>query len=86
MNYQAKWVLATNPKKLHQLKKETARQKQLGNEVKQLRPKILINGNYGLFGIPAFKYTDIRVAAPISAYGRNTLRLMHGIALSKIDI
>ena len=70
------------PKKLHQFKEERVRQKQLGNEVKQLGPKILINGGYGLFGNPAFKYADIRVAELITAFGRDTLRNMKNIAES----
>jgi DNA polymerase I len=68
------------PKKLRQFKKERVRQKQLGNEVKQLGLKILINGGYGLFGNPVFKYAHIRVAELITAYGRHTLRQMRDIA------
>jgi DNA polymerase, archaea type len=68
------------PKKLRQFKEERVRQKQLGNEVKQLGLKILINGGYGLFGNPAFKYADVRVAELITAYGRHTLRQMRDIA------
>jgi DNA polymerase I len=70
------------PKKLRQFKEERVRQKQLGNEVKQLGLKILINGGYGLFGNPAFKYADIRVAELITAFGRDTLRNMKNIAES----
>jgi hypothetical protein len=40
-------------------KEERVRQKKLGNGVKQLGLKILINGGYGLFGSPAFKYADL---------------------------
>jgi DNA polymerase, archaea type len=68
------------PKKLRQFKEERVRQKQLGNEVKQLGLKILINGGYGLFGNPASKYADIRVAELITAYGRQALRMMQDIA------
>jgi DNA polymerase I len=68
------------PKKLRQFKEERVRQKHLGNEVKQLGLKILINGGYGLFGNPAFKYADVRVAELITAYGRHTLRQMQDIA------
>src|SRR5918996_4413170 len=68
------------PKKLREFKEERVRQKQLGNEVKQLGLKILINGGYGLFGNPAFKHADIRVAELITAYGRHTLRMMEDIA------
>jgi DNA polymerase elongation subunit (family B) len=68
------------PKKLRQFKKERVRQKQLGNEVKQLGLKILINSGYGLFGNPVFKYSHIRVAELITAYGRHTLRQMRDIA------
>jgi DNA polymerase elongation subunit (family B) len=68
------------PRKLRQFKEERVRQKQLGNEIKQLGLKILINGGYGLFGNPAFKYADIRVAELITAFGRNTLRQMTDIA------
>jgi DNA polymerase elongation subunit (family B) len=67
-------------KKLRDFKEERIRHKQLGNEVKQLGLKILINGGYGLFGNPAFKYADIRVAELITAFGRRTLRIMHDIA------
>jgi DNA polymerase, archaea type len=70
------------PKKLRQFKEERVRQKQLGNEVKQLGLKILINGGYGLFGNPAFKYAEIRVAELITAFGRHTLRYMQDIASS----
>lgn len=52
----------------------------LGNEEKQLGLKILINGGYGLFGNPVFKYTDVRVAELTTAFGRNTLRRMRDIA------
>jgi len=67
-------------KKLREFKEERVRQKQLGNEIKQLGLKILINGGYGLFGNPAFKYADIRAAELITAYGRHTLRQMIDIA------
>jgi DNA polymerase elongation subunit (family B) len=70
------------PKKLRQFKEERIRQKQLGNEEKQLGLKILINGGYGLFGNPPFKYADIRVAELITAFGRHTLRYMQDIASS----
>jgi DNA polymerase I len=70
------------PKKLREFKKERVRQKKLGNEVKQLGLKILINGGYGLFGSPAFKYADIRVAELVTAYGRHTLQMMREVALS----
>lgn len=70
------------PKKLRQFKEESIRQKMLGNEEKQLGLKILINGGYGLFGNPAFKYADIRVAELITAHGRYSLRLMQNIASS----
>jgi DNA polymerase I len=68
------------PKKLRQFKEERVRQKQLGNEVKQLGLKILINGGYGLFGNPTFKYADVRVAELITAFGRRTLRQMRDVA------
>jgi len=70
------------PNKLRQFKEERVRQKQLGNDIKQLGLKILINGGYGLFGNPAFKYGDIRVAELITAFGRHILRLMQDIAYS----
>jgi DNA polymerase elongation subunit (family B) len=70
------------PMKLRQFKEERVRQKQLGNEVKQLGLKILINGGYGLFGNPAFKYADVRVAELITAYGRHIFRQMQDIASS----
>jgi len=68
------------PKKLRQFKEERVRQKQLGNEAKQLGLKILINGGYGLFANPEFKYADIRVAELITAYGRYTFRYMQKLA------
>ncbi len=71
------------PKKLRQFEEERIRQKQLGNEEKQLGLKILINGGYGLFGNPVFKYADIRVAELITAFGRHTLHSMCDIASSK---
>ena len=40
-------------------KEERLRQKKLGNRVKRLALKILINSGYGVFG---FKYYDARVA------------------------
>lgn len=52
----------------------------LGNDVKQLGLKILINGEYGLFGNPMFKYADVRVAELITAFGRHTLRQMREVA------
>jgi DNA polymerase I len=67
------------PKKLREFKAERVRQKHLGNEVKQLGLKILLNGGYGLFGNPFFKYADVRVAELITAYGRYTLREMQRI-------
>jgi DNA polymerase, archaea type len=74
--------LGAFPRKLRQYKEERVRQKQLGNEVKQLGLKILINGGYGLFGNPVFKYADVRVAELITAYGRATLRYMQELAQS----
>lgn len=71
------------PKKLKEFKEERIRQKQLGNEEKQIGLKILINGGYGLFGNPVFKYADIRVAELITAYGRDTLLKMQNIASSQ---
>ena len=74
--------VGTFPKKLRQFKEERVRQKQLGNEEKQLGLKILINGGYGLFGNPAFKYADVRVAQLITAYGRHILHIMRDLAIS----
>jgi DNA polymerase I len=68
------------PQKLREFRQERVRQKKLGNEVRQLGLKILINGGYGLFGSPAFKYADVRVAELVTAYGRQTLRQMSDIA------
>jgi DNA polymerase, archaea type len=68
------------PKKLGEFKEERLRQKMLGNEEMQLGLKILINGGYGLFGNPVFKYADVRVAELITAFGRHTLRRMRDIA------
>ena len=68
--------------KLREFKAERIRQKQLGNDTKQQGLKILINGGYGLFGNPEFKYADIRVAELITAYGRYTLNQMQLLATS----
>ena len=68
------------PKKLRLFKNERIRHKQLGNTVKQLALKILINGGYGVFGTCFFKYYDPRVAELITAYGRYTLTKMQEIA------
>ena len=68
------------PKKLRIFKEERLAQKRLGNNVKQIALKILINGGYGVFGNPYFKYYDPRIAELITAYGRYTLSRMQGIA------
>ena len=68
------------PKKLKIFKDERLKQKNLGNQVKQLALKILINGGYGVFGSRYFKYRDLRVAELITAYGRYTLSKMQEIA------
>ena len=68
------------PKKLRIFKEERLRQKKLRSSVKQLALKILINGGYGVFGNPYFKYYDPRVAELITAYGRYTLSKMQEIA------
>ena len=68
------------PRKLRLFKEERIRQKELGNKVKQLALKILINGGYGVFGSKFFKYYDPRVAELITAYGRYTLTKMQEIA------
>jgi DNA polymerase, archaea type len=68
------------PKKLSLFKDERIRQKQLGNKIKQLALKILINGGYGVFGNRFFKYYDPRVAELITAYGKYTLTKMQEIA------
>ena len=52
------------------------------NKEEQLGFKILVNDGYGLFGSPAFKYADVRVAELITAIGRHALRQMKGIAPS----
>jgi DNA polymerase, archaea type len=65
------------PKKLRIFKEERLKQKKLGNNVKQLALKILINGGYGN---RYFKYYDPRVAELIAAYGRHTLSRMQDIA------
>jgi DNA polymerase-2 len=70
------------PKKLKEFKAERIKQKQLGNNIKQLGLNILINGGYGLFGNEGFKYFDIRVAELITAYGRYTLTKMQEMAKS----
>jgi DNA polymerase, archaea type len=64
------------PNKLKVFKEERLKQKNLGNQVKQLALKILINGGYGVFGSRYFKYYDPRVAELITAYGRYTLSKM----------
>ena len=61
-------------------KRKDLRQKKLGNQVKQLALKILINGGYGVFGNRYFKYYDPRVAELVTAYGRYTLSKMQQIA------
>jgi DNA polymerase, archaea type len=80
------WICKQNegafPKKLRQFKEERMTQKRLGNEIKQLGLKILINSGYGLFGSPAFKYADVRAAELITSHGRHALRKMQDIALS----
>jgi DNA polymerase, archaea type len=68
------------PKKLKIFKEERLRQKNLGNQVKQLALKILINGGYGVFGSQYFKYYDPRVAELIAAYGKYTISKMKDIA------
>ena len=67
-------------KKLKVFVEERLRQKKLGNNVKQLALKILINGGYGVFGNYHFKYYDPRVAELTTTYGRYTLSKMQGIA------
>jgi DNA polymerase, archaea type len=73
------------PKKLRLFKEERIRQKELGNTVKQMALKILINGGYGVFGSRFFKYYDPRVAELITAYGRYTLTKIQEIA-EEIDL
>ncbi len=68
------------PNKLKVFKEERLKQKKLGNQVKQLALKILINGGYGVFGSQYFKYYDPRVAELITTYGRYTLSKMQEIA------
>jgi DNA polymerase, archaea type len=68
------------PKKLKIFKEERLKQKKLGNQVKQVALKILINGGYGVFGNHYFKYYDPRVAELITAYGRYTISKMKDIA------
>ena len=68
------------PKNLKAFKDERLKQKRLGNQVKQLALKILINGGYGVFGNRYFKYYDPRVAELVTAYGRFTLSKMQEIA------
>lgn len=68
------------PKKLKIFREERLRQKKLGNNVKQLALKILINGGYGVFGNSYFKYYDPRVAELTTAYGRYILYKMQEFA------
>ena len=68
------------PRKLRIFKEERLRQKKLGNHVRQLALKILINAGYGVFGSQYFKYHDPRVAELITAYGRYTISRMKQIA------
>jgi DNA polymerase elongation subunit (family B) len=65
--------------KLKTFKEERIRKKKLGNSVKQLALKILINGGYGAFGSQYFKYYDPRVAELITAHGRYALFKMQEI-------
>lgn len=78
------WICRRNegafPTKLKTFKEERVRQKKLGNRVKQLALKILINGGYGVFGSQYFEYYDPRVAELITAYGRYTISRMKDIA------
>jgi DNA polymerase, archaea type len=78
------WICQLNkgafPKKLHLFRDERLKQKKLGNQVKQLALKILINGGYGVFGSQYFKYYDSRVAELITAYGRYTISKMKDLA------
>jgi DNA polymerase I len=68
------------PRKLRIFREERLKQKKLGNNVKQLALKILVNGGYGVFGNHYFKYHDPRVAELTTAYGRYTLARMQEIA------
>jgi DNA polymerase, archaea type len=68
------------PQKLRRFKEERIRQKEMGNRVKQMALKILINSGYGVFGSKFFKYYDPRVAELITAYGRYTLTKMQFLA------
>jgi DNA polymerase, archaea type len=68
------------PSKLKVFKEERQKQKKIGNHIKQLALKILINGGYGVIGNSYFKYYDLRVAELITAYGRYTLSKMQEIA------
>ncbi|MGB6591746.1 MAG: DNA polymerase domain-containing protein, partial [Candidatus Nitrosopolaris sp.] len=68
------------PKKLKIFKEGRLEQKRLGNQVRQLALKILINGGYGVFGSQYFKYYDPRVAELTTAYGRYTISKMKDIA------
>jgi DNA polymerase elongation subunit (family B) len=68
------------PKKLKIFKEQRLKQKKLGNHVKQLALKVLINGGYGVFGSQYFKYYDPRVAELITAYGRYMISKMKDIA------
>jgi DNA polymerase, archaea type len=78
------WICKQNegvfPLKLRGYRDERLRQKKLGNKIKDRGLKILINGGYGVFGYPGFKYFDKRVAELIAAYGRHTLHQMQGLA------
>jgi DNA polymerase elongation subunit (family B) len=68
------------PSKLRGYREERLRQKKLDNKTKDRGLKILINGGYGVFGYPGFKYFDKRVAELITAYGRHILRKMQELA------
>lgn len=70
------------PIKLEEFKAARLRAKDEGNEIRQLGLKILINGGYGLFGNPGFKFSDVRVAELITAYGRHILKRMQQISES----
>ena len=82
------------PSKLITFRNEKFRQKKLGLEAskrndkvaetehksKELALKILLNGGYGCFGHPYFRYYNPPVAEAVTTFGRYTLSKMQDIA------
>jgi DNA polymerase, archaea type len=67
-------------KKLEELTKQRIHYKKTCQEVESQAIKTIINSGYGVFGHQHFKYYDPRVAELVTAFGRDTLTKMQGIA------